>query len=161
MDDGPVVNASPLIYLSRAGHLDLLQIAGKSIFVPESVILAIGAKGTGDATVLAVASASWLTRVPRPAIPARVAAWDLGAGEASVIAWAIGHPGATAILDDLQARRCAATLGVPCIGILGVVLAAKRKGRISAARPVVEELVAHGMYLSDGVIARALSLVGE
>ena len=96
-----------------------------------------------------------------PAIPHGVAAWDLGAGESSVIAWAVGHPGVTAILDDLQARRCAATLGVRCLGTLGVVLAAKRDGRIVAARPVVGDLVAHGMYLSSSVIERALALVGE
>jgi Resolvase, N terminal domain len=34
----------------------------------------------------------------------------IGRGEASVLAWTLQHPGSEAILDDLIARRCAASL---------------------------------------------------
>jgi len=78
-----------------------------------------------------------------------------------VLAWAHARPGTLAILDDLAARRCAATLRIPVRGTLGLVLAAKRRGRIPAARPVLESLRASGMYLSDPVLNKALALVGE
>jgi predicted nucleic acid-binding protein len=64
-------------------------------------------------------------------------------------------------VDDLAARRCAATLGVPVRGTLGLVLIAKQRGEIPAARPVLEELRQAGMYLSDAVLNRALKRVGE
>jgi predicted nucleic acid-binding protein len=58
-------------------------------------------------------------------------------------------------------RRCAAALKIPVRGTLGLVLVAKQRGRISAARPVLERMKGSGMYLSDSVLNRALSLVGE
>ena len=78
-----------------------------------------------------------------------------------MLAWAHAVPGTLAILDDLAARRCAATLTIPVRGTLGLVLAAKQRGRIPAARPVLESLRASGMYLSDPVLNKALALVGE
>jgi predicted nucleic acid-binding protein len=35
------------------------------------------------------------------------------------------------------------------------------RGRIQAARPVLQAMRASGMYLSDGVLSQALALVGE
>jgi predicted nucleic acid-binding protein len=46
-------------------------------------------------------------------------------------------------------------------GTLGVVVAAKMHGLITAARPVVEQLRLEGMYLSDQVMNQALAQVGE
>jgi predicted nucleic acid-binding protein len=37
MAEPPVVNASPLLILARAGRLDLLQLLGDRILVPEAV----------------------------------------------------------------------------------------------------------------------------
>ena len=73
----------------------------------------------------------------------------------------LAHRGVEAILDDLAARRCAAALGVPVRGTLGIVLVARQRGLIPAARPVVESMRQAGMYLADAVIDRALALVGE
>jgi predicted nucleic acid-binding protein len=66
-----------------------------------------------------------------------------------------------AIVDDLAARRCAEVLGIYFTGTLGVVLRAKRIGVIPAARPVIDKLVAAGMYLSPKIMDRALALIGE
>lgn len=63
-------------------------------------------------------------------------------------------------MDDL-AGRCAAALGIPVRGTLSLLLTAKRRGRISQARPVLERLRQAGMYLSDRIMDQALALVGE
>lgn len=88
-------------------------------------------------------------------------AWDLGAGETAVLAYALAHPGWTAILDDGAARRCAKVFGVPHKGTLGVVLLAKQRGIIPAAREVLERLQANGFRIDRQVYAGALALVGE
>lgn len=70
-------------------------------------------------------------------------------------------PRSVAVLDDLQGRRCAESLGLPVSGRLGIVLLAKSRGQIPLARPLLEELRDRGMWLSDRVLAQALRLAGE
>lgn len=161
MTEPPVVNASPLIYLAHAGFLDLLQTLGPVLLVPQPVAEEILRRGPGDPTARALNSLPWLRLVEPPDIPAKILDWDLGPGEASVLSWAFRYSGTLAVLDDLAGRRCAETLEISLIGTLGIVLKAKRTGRISAARPVMKRLIEVGMYLSDGVLNKALSLVGE
>lgn len=161
MAERPAVNASPLIYLAGADLLSFLQLAGLEIVVPRPVAEEIRAGASLDAAARALDSTPWLTVVDAVPVPAAIQAWDLGDGESSVLAWAHANPGTLAILDDLAARRCAATLRIPVRGTLGLVLLATQRGRISAARPVLEALRASGMYLSDAVLNKALALVGE
>ena len=161
MAERTVVNASPLILLTRGGWLHLLQLAGEEIVVPLGVADEIQRRGSADLTVQALSRTPWLVIVTTPPIPALIHAWDLGPGESSVLAWAYTYPGTEAIVDDLPARRCAAALGIPVRGTLGLVLTAKQRWILPAARPVVEQLRRTGMYLSHDVVRQALALVGE
>lgn len=161
MDERAVVNASPLIFLSRAGLIALLQLISSEIIVPEAVASEIEVRGESDPTARALANVSWLLVSQTPPVPAQIQAWGLGPGESSVLAWAHAHPGSEAVIDDLAARRCAGVLRIPVRGTLGLVLIAKQRGQISSARQVLERLRHGGMYLSDEVMNRALALVGE
>jgi predicted nucleic acid-binding protein len=157
----PIVDASPLIYLSRAGYLPLLQVLGSRLLIPDAVFLEILAKGEGDTVARTVSAASWLTRLPAAPLSPRVAAWQLGAGESAVLSRAISYPGSLVILDDARARRFAQQLSIPMIGTLGIVVRARQQGLIQAARPVTEALVSHGMYISIPALEAALQLIGE
>jgi predicted nucleic acid-binding protein len=159
--DPPAVNASPLIFLTRADLVDLLQLAAPAIAVPAPVAEEIRRRGPTDPAARALERTSWLLHVEVPAVPSAIASWDLGPGESSVLAWCTAKPGVEAIIDDLSGRRCAEALGIPVRGTLGLVLLGKRRGRLRAARPVLESLRQAGMYLSDRVMNRALQLVGE
>jgi predicted nucleic acid-binding protein len=155
-----VVDASPLILLSKAGLLDFLRLDAGMVFVPDAVAREVRAH-RHRAGRKALDNTPWLRVVRVPGIPPVVEAWDLGAGESSVLAWARAHPGTAAILDDLAARRCAATMGIPLRGTLGLVLLAKKRRLIPAARPVMARLREAGLYLSDRTLDEALALVGE
>ncbi len=161
MTTDAVVNASPLIYLARASLFDLLRLAGDTVCVTSPVMAEIEARGPGDPTVAAVRSSEWIRHVEGPQIPPAVTAWDLGAGEASVIALALNRPGTRAVIDDLQGRRCASSLGVPLRGTLGLVLRAKKAGTIPSARRTLLQLRTAGMYLSDRILEVALKEVDE
>ena len=161
MGERPAINASPLIFLSRAGLLELLQLISDEIIVPETVAAEIRIRGETDPTAQAIANTPWLVVTRTPPVPAQIQSWGLGPGESSVLAWAYSHPGTEAIMDDLLARRCAEVFNIPVRGTLGLVLVAKQGGRIASARNVLMQLRAGGMYLSDRVMNEALKLVGE
>ena len=157
-----VVNASPLIYLGRANRLDLLVLAGDEVVIPRAVCEELAWGGPVAWTSILSELGKHQIRIANDVpIPIEIQSWDLGPGESSVIAWARAHPPAVAIIDDRLARRCAAAFNIPVRGTLGLVLTAKTRGVIPAARPVVDELKRLGMYLSDSVIAEALSRVDE
>jgi predicted nucleic acid-binding protein len=103
----------------------VLDEPGVPVVVPDRVLAEIGAHGAADPAVLAVGAASWIQAVPTPAIPREVSDWGLDPGESAVLALALEQPGSQAILDDLDARRCAASLGISTQGTLGLMLVAK------------------------------------
>lgn len=86
---------------------------------------------------------------------ARGAEWGLGSGESAVLAVALRERG-TALLDDAEARRCARVLGIPVLGTLGLVIRAKREGRIRSAAELLRRMIGAGFRLRDDVVDRAL-----
>jgi predicted nucleic acid-binding protein len=161
LDRIAVANASPLIFLSRASHLYLLQHFAHRVLVPEPVHNEIREKGSDDITVRALEISPWIEVVSPPLVPEQILGWGLGPGESSVLALAYATRGMEAIIDDLAGRRCASLLGIPVRGTLGIVLTAKKRGLIPKARPVIETLIRSGMYLSKTVIEETLRRVNE
>ncbi len=159
MTEGWVVNASPLIALGRVGQLRLLSDLAGWVIVPKAARAEV--LRLEDAASRALLAATSF-HVPETVAPDSVVSmWGLGAGETEVLAFAKQSPGVEALVDDLAARRCAAALGVPTRGTLGVVLLAKKRGLLPSAAAVLDELRAAGLYLSPSLVARALALVGE
>lgn len=157
----PVIDTSPLIFLTKADYLHLLQFSYPKVLVPQIVALEIQQYGEADPTFQTLQATEWLVAINPIPIPETIQTCNIDPGESAVLTWAIQHPGTEAILDDLAGRRCAQTLNIPVRGTLGLVLLAKQRGHIPAARPVIADLKQAGMYLSDRVINQALALVGE
>jgi hypothetical protein len=65
-----VTNASPLIFLARGGYVDLLQLTGDRVLVPEPVAREIRARGPQDITARALEGTQWLQIVDPPEVPA-------------------------------------------------------------------------------------------
>lgn len=156
-----IVNASPLIVLSKVGHFELIRLGVDSVLVPEAVLDEVAALGPLDPTLQAVRNATWLQVLAAPAIPLEIARHRLGTGESSVIALALSTRGAQALLDDLAARKCAESLGVPTRGTISLLAEAKSAGVIPAIRPILDRLRSSGMYLSDGLVRKVLLAAGE
>ncbi len=127
MTESAVINASPLVFLSRGRYLDLLRHFTKRVLVPEPVAFEIRQKGPDDISAKSLAGIPWIAVVPAPTVPQPILEWGLGPGESSVLALAFQNRGIDAIIDDLAARKCAASLGIPVRGTPGIVLAAKRQ----------------------------------
>lgn len=156
-----VVNASPLILLSRIGRLDLLTSLAETTAVPQRVLEELEVGAERDEAFSAVKTAAGLDIVPDVEVPEQIRLWDLGPGESQVLAYALTNAKLEAVLDDRAARRCARAFAVPYTGTLGVVIACRSRGLIAAARPVVGALQEQGIRLAPSLIEVALAEVGE
>ena len=160
MSEAWVVNASPIMLISRIGRLDLVEGLAPTILIPNAVIEEVRAGQHKDPTAPTALDWAGKYRLDDIAVAAGVEHWDLGLGESQVIAHCIGGS-RWAVLDDRAARRCAAAHNVPVIGTLGVVLRAKKNRRIESARPLVKELIAAGMFLDEEFVDRVMASIGE
>jgi predicted nucleic acid-binding protein len=152
-----VVNASPLIFLAKIDALSLLKQLTDEVLVPFSVRDEVLApKGPK----LPIELPDWLRLREDLPLPPEIAGWDLGAGESQVLAHAL-LSGSEAVLDDFEGRQCARALGVPTTGTLGVILRAKKSRLIPAARPLLEELLRRGLYLTRELVEQSLREVSE
>lgn len=157
-----IADAGPLIVLSRVGKLDLMRQVFGRVCITDAVRDEILAGGVfpGQAEIEA-ALAHWIDVVAvdigswEPANP------DLGVGEVSSLYLALNTPGSLLILDDAAARREADWLGLSYVGLIGVVLEAKRQGYIEEARPLLQSLRQAGYFLSERLLDKALASVGE
>jgi predicted nucleic acid-binding protein len=153
-----VVNSSPIIVLAHAGLLDVLRHSAKRILVPDAVVQELR-QHPEDAGTRAL-GLPWLEPVETPPVEQAIAAWDLGAGESSVLMAVRSGMGQVAVIDDRKARRCASLVGVRARGTLALLLRAKQDGLIPSARQAIDQVRAAGLYLSDDVINAALGLIG-
>ena len=161
MPDQWVVNASPLIVLGKIGQLALLSKIPQQIVVPAAVVTEVMAGPATDTARLAM-QANMFSTVAAVKISPELAAWDLGAGETSVLAYAMANPGWVAIIDDGAARKCAMTFGIPMKGTLAVIILAKKRGLIPSAAKALRAVQEAGLRLDERVVKEALRIsVGE
>jgi predicted nucleic acid-binding protein len=151
-----VVNASPLICLFKSGLSHLLPELFSEIVVPDKVYREITAKSGID-----LLSIKHLKKVTEIIVPQTVTAWDLGEGESSVLAFALKNPDYWVVLDDREARRCAASLGCHYTGTVGIIVLAKRRGIIKSVRESLTELQSAGLWLSETFIVEVCQQAGE
>jgi uncharacterized protein len=149
-----VVNASPLIALAKIGQLELLLGSTRSLAVPLAVADEIRVGPTDDPARRAL-SAGFGGVPVSVEVSSQVEAWGLGRGESAVISLA-SRLSATAILDDRDARRAAKTLGLVVLGTLGVIVRARREGRIGSASELLKSLQGMGMRLDNVLVATVL-----
>lgn len=78
MAERPAINTSPLIFLTKGGVLELLQIASQEIVVPAAVATEIEQYGETDVTAIALAQTDWLVVVETPPVPTVIGELGLG-----------------------------------------------------------------------------------
>lgn len=158
--DAVVVNASPLITLFRSGQAGLLPRLFKHIVVPDAVWKEVVLDEWEDTAAQALGQQSWPVREAVVSSP-RVAAWGLGAGETAVLSHALANPPLRAVIDDMDARRCAKTLSIPMLGTGGVLVLAKRRGLLPSVADGIARLRDAGLWLSDDIVRVLKVQAGE
>jgi hypothetical protein len=150
-----VSDTSPLTALLTVGEENLLPKLFTEVIIPEAVQVELLRNHAR--------LPDWL-RVAHVHNPARVDAYSktVDAGEAEAIELAQELHADRLLIDERKGRKLAVQEGVAVIGLLGVVLLAKRKGLIPSARTLLQRLDKEaGMYLSSDISNQALKTVGE
>ena len=156
-----VINASPVIALSRVGQVELLVRLPQQSVIPRSVANELLQAPEDDPARRAIEGGSFKI-IETPAPPAQILAWDLGQRETAVLSYALAHPKWVPVLDDGAARRCARSLCLKITGTLAAVLLAKHHGLINSAAQVLHDLRSADFRLDDKIIRDALACtVGE
>lgn len=65
------------------------------------------------------------------------------------------------IIDDYNARKEAVKRGLRITGLIGILARAKENGILPAARPVVQELEAANLYISEDILIALYERTGE
>lgn len=147
-------NASPLIAFQQVGRLDLLQHHFGPIAIPPSVV-------RETAPTLGPLP-DWLVERPLThAMDVRLLSSSLDEGVAEAIAPGLELRASWIVLDDLPARRLAGGLGLPVVGSLGIAVRAKQRGLVAAAKPVVDALIANGLFVGSALYLDVLAIAGE
>ena len=127
----PIVNTSPLIFLSGAGLLDLLRMDAGDVVVPEPVWDELVQKDEAEQRLRSLA---WIGFAESP-LRQRATPCSRGIlAPAKRQSFAVRFRCTGVVIDDLLGRRCARSLGIPLHGTLGLVLRAARRRLIPNAR---------------------------
>jgi predicted nucleic acid-binding protein len=130
-----VSDTSPLLNLIRIGHLVLLRALYHEVTIPPAVHDELVATLEGSPLADVTTSASWL-RVIEPVDRRRVAELgaelDAGESEAIVIAQELGSD--LLLMDERKGRQIASSLGLNTVGLLGILVEAKRTGQHSSGQ---------------------------
>jgi len=161
LTDRVVANASPIICLFRAEMGHLLEKLWREVLLPEAVWEEILAGPNTDPAAQSLATATWAKRMKIDRVPPQIAGWDLGPGESEVLAFALQTLRCRALVDDVEARRCARTLGIPVLGTGGILVLAKRRGLIPSVTDAIGALGETGLWISDEIILLLKRQAGE
>jgi predicted nucleic acid-binding protein len=150
-----VSDTSPLTALLTVGAADLLPQLFSEVVIPEAVRDELQRSHSRLPAWLRIAAVANQNQ-------ARQYGQIVDMGEAEAIELARELHADRLLMDERKGRRLAVREGVPVIGLLGVVLLARRKQFISSARALIDRLQKEaGIYLADDVKEAALVSVGE
>jgi hypothetical protein len=160
-----VSDTSPILALSAIGQLDLLKEQFGKVLIPEAVQTELKTdtdfRGTKD--IRQALKQGWLKVQPvENTHLAQVLAMELDYGEAESIALALETQSRIILLDEHEGRAKARALGLQPIGVLGILLRAKKDGRIDSLKQTIESLQSEvGFFIAEDLVHDILKRAGE
>ena len=160
-----VSNTSPIFNLACIDHLNLLREQFSELWIPKGVEKEL--EDAPDETVRRAIDKArdekWLrTRQASNAKLIRLLTLELHHGEAEAIALAVEMDADRLLIDEKEGRLMARQLGLHVIGVLGILLRAKKMKRIKALKPEIEALrVKAHFFVSRDLETAILSDAGE
>jgi predicted nucleic acid-binding protein len=162
----PVVsNTSPLFNLAAIDQLSLLRHAFAEILIPDAVLheLEPVREYPGVRAIHKAIAQGWIVvSTPRDVSRIRILEQDLGRGEAAAIALALELGLRRILIDERDGSRMAEQSGLEPVGILGILLRAKREGLLDSVKEMMISLRDEvGFYIHQNLFQKVLHLAEE
>lgn len=157
-----VSDATPLIALAKIGHLHILIELFGQVIIPQGVYDEVVTNAPNRPGSAEIATANWI-HVQSPTDKTKVAylRTDLDYGEAEALVLAEELSADWTLLDESKARFAADLIGLRYIGTVGLLLAAKRQGKLNTLRPLLDDLRSKNFHLSNRIYQTVLKQAGE
>jgi predicted nucleic acid-binding protein len=160
-----VSNTSPILNLAIIDHLDLLRAQFAQVIIPPHVLdeLKLETDFPGTESIRQALQSGWLRVVElKDVYVSRALALELDRGEAAAIALALELGGSPILMDEHEGRTKAKALGLQPVGVLGVLLRAKRDGSLDSVYSAAQALRHRaGFFIADTLLAQVLVDAGE
>ncbi|MGO9897565.1 MAG: DUF3368 domain-containing protein [Bryobacteraceae bacterium] len=151
-----VADTSPLNYLVRLGHSDILPSTYGRVLVPRAVLTEMRhAEAPKEVRAWALAPPEWLEQVEVARIDPSLAA-ELGAGEREAISLALEVKADVLLMDERAGRRAAEARHIAVAGTLAVLLQAALRGQVEFPE-AIRQLRQFGFRVSRPVEAIMMS----
>ena len=154
-----VSDTSTITNLYQVDRLDLLRSLYGTIIIPPAVrreLYRIEGQEEG------IEKLGWIqTEYPKNQSLITELLEELDLGESEAIALAIEMKADYLIIDEYKGRAIADKKGVKIVGLLGVLIAAKRNGHLQAVKPLIEKIQINGFRLNRSLIDKVLNALGE
>jgi uncharacterized protein len=158
-----VADTSVVLNLCCIGKESLLQADYGRVVVPEKIAAEFTRLGKNSTRFSGLIFPAWIEVINTPPmVPKALATFQLDDGEKAALTLA-HHLGADAVLmDESLGRRAAEALGLPTLGILGILLRAKAKGTISSVSGEIDALEnMAGFWIHSEIKRKVLESAGE
>lgn len=160
-----ISDTSVITNLTAINHLQLLPQLYNRVFIPEAVYHELADIDPPVPGTLEVQAASWLEVrhvVNREVVERLQNEVKLDPGEAEAIALALELSADLLLIDERRGRVEADRLGVKIIGLLGILVEAKRKNLINGVKPLIDVLIATSKFrVSSALYNQILDTVDE
>jgi uncharacterized protein len=157
-----VSDTSPIRALHHLGLLSLCQHLYGSVVVPEAVRVELRQSTTTCPAIDIVQFSGFEVRRPRATAADFNVPDDLDPGETQAITLALELRADLLLIDERKGTEAARNLKLSTVGVMGVLLDAKRKGQIQQVLPLVDRLVTElKFFVAPALRRRIAELAGE
>ena len=159
-----VADTGPIIGLAKIGRISLLKKLATEVLIPPIVHKEIYGKIGSESDQIDKALSDFVHVVNLGSLELNIdePLINLGEGEKqSIFLASTLKKEVLLLIDDRAGRQAADNLNISKIGLVGILLLAKKKGLIDNVGTLLQELRTAGYWLSDEVITVARKLAEE
>jgi len=158
-----VADTSVILNLGRIQHEVLLKQLFKRVLIPAQVSAEFTRLSVVEPRFVGLALSEWIEILPVPQpFPLEIIQANLDVGESAALALCLVERADALLIDESLGREVAARLGVRTIGILGVLIEARRRQLIPKVATLLERLEKEaGFWVAPSLRQRVLQLANE